>query len=89
MAGFEVADQDPTPLFESSSLCGIFDVWRVRMLAPVYECNMLLHCARARVRVPDGAGRATPVVPGEAPAAQKHQSDLVKLLLLHVAPTKS
>lgn len=55
MAGFEVADQDPTPLFESSSLRGIFDVWStpasVRLI-----CNRIVP---AHV-VPDGVEQVPP-----------------------------
>lgn len=41
MASFEVAEQDPTPLFESQSLCGIFDVWVcTRKHVYVYALNM-------------------------------------------------
>lgn len=37
-AGFEVADRDPTPLFESPSLCGIFDVRGLRVQACLCVC---------------------------------------------------
>lgn len=40
MASFEVAEQDPTPLFESQALCVIFDV-------NVHSLNMLSHYAYA------------------------------------------
>lgn len=40
MESFEVAVQDPTPLFESESLCGIFDVCR-----SVYALKMMPHHA--------------------------------------------
>lgn len=65
MAGFEVADQDPAPLFESSSLCGIFDVWSVPTRARA--CARASYVATvelgANARDPDGAERATPAVP--------------------------
>lgn len=60
MASFEVAVQDPTPLFESLSLCGIFDVClsvcvrvRVRMCVYVYALNMLSRYVYVHAHVPD------------------------------------
>lgn len=94
MAGFEVADQDPAPLFESSSLRGVFDVRSAPASARLI-CSRIVH-AHTRGWVPDGAEQAhTPrLLPPpagdvrEVSAAQKRQRDFVNLLLSRVANTK-
>lgn len=43
-SSFEVAEHDPTPPFESQSLCGVFDVMSECARASVLMCTHLIGC---------------------------------------------